>query len=87
MKAFRALCIDDANQPASLPPNQRVVEGQIYTVIEIAHMQLQGVQGFKLEEINSRFPYEYFKASRFVPLTEESITEKEYESEERSIKY
>ncbi len=67
---FRVLCIDDANQPAILPPEERVVEGQEYTVVHVAHMQLQSLMGFKLLELASRFPYEYFKATRFVLLEE-----------------
>lgn len=76
MRNFRVLCIDDTDLPAVLPPEQRVVAGQEYTVIHVAHMQLQSVVGFKLLEIGSNFPYEYFKSTRFV-LLENVVIEKE----------
>lgn len=76
MKPFRVLCINDADQPAILPSNARVVEGQEYTVIHVAHMELQSIVGFKLLELPSRFPYEYFKSSRFVLLEDVKIEEK-----------
>jgi len=75
MKHFRVLCIDDANQPAILPSNARVVEGQEYTVIHVAHMELQSIVGFRLLELPSKFPYEYFKSSRFVMLEDVNIEE------------
>jgi len=76
MKAFKVLCINDADQPAILPPNARVVEGQEYTVVHVAHMQLQSIVGFKLLELPSQFPYEYFKSTRFVLLDEVVIEDK-----------
>jgi hypothetical protein len=39
-------------------------------------MQLQSLVGYRLAEIDSFFPYEYFKASRFLPL-EDSVVEAE----------
>jgi len=75
MKPFKVICIDDAFQPDSLPLYRRVVEGQTYTVIEVAHMQLQGVQGYRLQEIDSTFPYEYFKSTRFLQI-ETEVTKK-----------
>jgi len=75
MKHFRVLCIDDANQPAILSSNARVVEGQEYTVIHVAHMELQSIVGFRLLELPSKFPYEYFKSSRFVMLEDVNIEE------------
>lgn len=68
MTPFKVLCIDDTKLPSQLPPNRRVVAGKVYTVIEVAHMELQSILGYKLAEIDSFFPYEYFKASRFLPL-------------------
>ena len=68
MTPFKVICVNDAGQPDQLPPHRRVVEGQVYTVIEVAHMHLQSLVGYKLAEIDSFFPYEFFKASRFLPL-------------------
>lgn len=68
MAQFKVLCIDDSKLPNQLPPSRRVVAGKVYTVIEVARMELQSILGYKLAEIDSFFPYEYFKASRFLPL-------------------
>jgi hypothetical protein len=81
MIPFKVICINDAGLPDQLPLNKRVVEGQVYTVIEIAHMQLQSILGYKLAEIDSFFPYEYFKASRFLPLQEQEVKEEVKELE------
>jgi hypothetical protein len=70
MNPFKVICIDDTDQPPMLPIGRRVKEGETYTVIEVAYMKLQSVQGFKLLELDCSFPYEYFKASRFLPLQE-----------------
>lgn len=80
MTPFKVICVNDAGLPDQLSPLHRVVEGQVYTVIEVAHMQLQSIVGYKLAEIDSFFPYEFFKASRFLPL------EKLEEEEEEEIK-
>lgn len=82
MTQFRVLCIDDSKLPDQLPPSRRVVAGQIYTVIEVAHMQLQSVLGYRLAEIDSFFPYEFFKASRFLPLQDQAVEEEVKELEE-----
>lgn len=82
MNQFRVICVDDTGLPDQLPPSRRVVEGQVYTVIEVAHMQLQSILGYKLAEIDSFFPYEFFKASRFLPLQdEEAVTAEEVDLE------
>jgi hypothetical protein len=73
MTPFKVICVNDAVQPTQLPLHKRVVEGQVYTVIEIAYMQLQSLEGYKLSELDSFFPYEYFKASRFLPLQDETV--------------
>jgi hypothetical protein len=82
MTSFKVICINDAGLPDQLPLNRRVVEGQVYTVIEVAHMQLQSILGYKLAEVDSFFPYEYFKASRFLPLQEQEVKEEEKELEQ-----
>ena len=76
---FKVVCIDSTGLPDQLPLSRRVVEGQVYTVIEVAHMQLQSLVGYKLDEIDSFFPYEFFKASRFRPLVEEQVKVNEEE--------
>lgn len=79
---FKVICIDASNLPDILPPHKRVVEGQVYTVIEVATMKLQALLGYKLEEIDASFPYEYFKETRFIPLAGEPVKELEEVLEE-----
>jgi hypothetical protein len=67
---FKVVCINSTGLPDLLPIHQRIIEGQVYTVTEIAHMKLQSLVGYRLAEIASSFPYEFFKASRFRPLDE-----------------
>ena len=83
MTPFKVICVNDAGLPDQLSPQQRVVEGQVYTVIEVAHMQLQSILGYRLAEIDTFFPYEFFKASRFLPL--ENIEEKKEEEVELEL--
>lgn len=83
MTPFKVICIDDTAQPPTLPSSRRVKEGETYTVIEVAYMKLQSVQGFKLLELDCIFPYEYFKASRFLPIQE--LVEQEEEALEEVI--
>jgi len=85
MTPFKVICVNDAGQPDQLPLHRRVVEGQVYTVIEVAHMQLQSLVGYRLSEIDSFFPYEYFKASRFLPLQEEAVAKAEEVDLEHAI--
>jgi hypothetical protein len=85
MTPFKVICVNDSGLPDQLPLNRRVVEGQVYTVIEVAHMQLQSILGYKLAEIDSFFPYEFFKASRFLPLQEEAVVRAEEVDLENAI--
>jgi len=78
---FKVVCINASGMPDQLPHSKRVVEGQVYTVIEVAHMQLQSLAGFRLAEIDSSFPYEFFKASRFRPLEDVEVKVDELELE------
>ena len=80
---FKVVCINSTGFPDLLPIHHRVVEGQVYTVVEVAHMKLQSLVGYRLAEIPSSFPYEFFKASRFRPLDETDVlvTENEVEQE------
>ncbi len=77
MIPFKVICVDDTGLPDQLPLSRRVVEGQVYTVTEVAHMQLQSILGYRLAEIDSFFPYEFFKASRFLPLAEQETVNEE----------
>jgi hypothetical protein len=68
---FKVVCINDKNRPDGIPINRWVKKDQVYTVIEVARLNIQGgMLGFKLEEINidDCFPYQYFAAFRFLPL-------------------
>lgn len=78
---FKVVCIDASSFPNNLPLDKRVVEGEVYTVIEIAHMKLQSIIGYKIQEINSFFPYDFFKATRFMPLEEMEVMENVYSEE------
>ena len=81
MIPFKVVCVDATGMPDQLPSSRRVVEGQVYTVTEIAYLQLQSIQGYRLAEIDSFFPYEYFKASRFRPLAEQEAIKEEADLE------
>ena len=81
MIPFKVICVDDTGMHDQLPSSRRVVEGQVYTVTEVAYLQLQSVQGYRLAEIYSFFPYEYFKASRFRPLVEQEAMKEEADLE------
>lgn len=81
MIPFKVICVDDTGMPDQLPSSRRVVEGQVYTVTEVAYLELQSVQGYRLAEIDSFFPYEYFKASRFRPLVEQEAMKEEADLE------
>ena len=72
---FKVVCINASAFPNNLPLDKRVVEGEVYTVIEISYLPLQSLTGYKIQEINSFFPYEFFKATRFRPLDEMEVME------------
>lgn len=73
MIQFRVICVDDTKQPAMIPPEKRVVKDKKYTVTSIVNMPLmKGELGFELAEIDLKgcnLPYEYWRSSRFRPLT------------------
>lgn len=65
---FKVMCINDKDRPESIPTSKWIKEKEIYTVIEVSKMLIQGGQlGFKLREVNidDCFPYQYFSAKRF----------------------
>jgi len=68
---FKVVCINDKDRPDGIPINRWVKKDEIYTVIEVSRLMMQGgMLGFKLAEINidDCYPYQYFAASRFSPL-------------------
>ena len=71
---FKAICINDSNRPDGIPANRWVKKGEMYTVIDVKKLLIQGgMLGFKLEELNidDCFPYQFFSASRFgIPVGE-----------------
>jgi hypothetical protein len=81
MVNIKVICVDDANQPAIIPAELRVVKDEQYTVIRLINMGLQpGQSGVELKELNLRnanLPYEYYLARRFRPLTEEELAMEE----------
>lgn len=80
---FKVICIDAANRPNDIPLSKWIEKGQVYTVIEVAKLVIQGgMLGFKLEELNidDCFPYQYFAASRFgIPANQRPNMEEELE--------
>lgn len=64
----RVICIDDRHRPNEVPVNRWVKKGEMYHVIEISRMNMQGgAYGCKLAEINNDdlFPFQYFRLERF----------------------
>ena len=82
---MKVICIDSNNKPAKISLDEWIKEGAVYTVVFAKQMGLQpGKLGLKLKEIEltkKSFPYEYYDASRFVPLDsiEEKILEEDLE--------
>lgn len=81
MVNIKVICVDDANQPAIIPAELKVVKDQQYTVIRIINMRLQsGQAGVELKELDlkaANLPYEYYLAKRFRPLTEDELAMEE----------
>jgi hypothetical protein len=69
---MKVICIDAANKPAKISLDEWIEEGIVYTVIESVNMGLQpGRIGLKLKEVQltqKSFPYEYYDATRFLPI-------------------
>ena len=71
MKEFQVIAIDVTNKPKEIPMSSWIVEGEIYTVIQVDKLTKDGNNyGFKLKEIDLDFyfPYIYFNANRFIPV-------------------
>jgi hypothetical protein len=72
MAILKVICVDDTKQPAMIPSEKRVMKDTVYTVIRIVTMALTKELGFELEEIDLKgcnLPYEYWRSSRFRPIT------------------
>jgi len=69
---FKVVCINAQNKPGKIPLTEWIVQGNVYTVKQIVQLALMGNElGFELEEVSlspDSFPYEYYSASRFIPL-------------------
>ena len=83
---LKVVCINDQNKPDKIPLTEWIVQGNVYTVKQIVQLALMNNQlGFELEEVSispNSFPYEYYSASRFIPLEiyeKQEITVKEEE--------
>lgn len=85
---MKVICIDASKKPAKISPNEWIEEGTVYTVVSVINMGLQpGKLGLTLKEVQlskKSFPYEYYDATRFIPIEglfaeEEKVEEKEVE--------
>lgn len=85
---MKVICIDSSNKPGKIPIEEWIEEGVTYTVASVVNMGLQpGRLGLTLKEVQlskKSFPYEYYDATRFLPIeglvTEaEKVKEKEVE--------
>jgi hypothetical protein len=69
---MQVICIDDSNKPKRISPLEWITEGKIYTVVEVAKMNLQNNKfGYRLKEVQlseQSFPYEYYNAERFIQV-------------------
>lgn len=77
---YKVECVNDQGKPNDIPNNQWIKKGNQYTVIKADYLNMQNrILGFQLEEVSLEgcFPYLYFAASRFRPLTEDDINAEE----------
>jgi len=69
---MKVICIDSSNKPAKISPEEWIEEGIVYTVVSVVNMGLQpGKLGLTLKEVQlskKSFPYEYYDATRFLPI-------------------
>lgn len=83
---MQVICIDDSNKPKRISPMEWITEGKVYTVVEIAKMNLQNNKlGYRLKEVQlseQSFPYEYYNAERFIQVETLVQVAEELESEE-----
>jgi hypothetical protein len=81
---MKVICIDAGNKPKKIPFEEWIKEGEVYTIVEVVKMGLKpGTFGLRLKEVSlseKSFPYEYYDASRFIPV--ESIKSQKEEVKE-----
>jgi hypothetical protein len=69
---MKVICIDSSKKPAKISSDEWIEEGIVYTVVEVVNMGLQpGKLGLRLKEVQlseKSFPYEYYDATRFLPI-------------------
>jgi hypothetical protein len=69
---MKVICIDASNKPAKISPDEWIEEGVVYTVTSVVNMGLQpGKLGIMLKEVQlskKSFPYQYYDATRFLPI-------------------
>ena len=69
---MKVICIDSSNKPAKISSDEWIEEGIVYTVVSVVNMGLQpGKLGVALKEVQlsqKSFPYEYYDATRFLPI-------------------
>lgn len=82
MEHFKVVCINSASKPREIPGHLWIEKNEVYTVIGVRPMSIQrGKVGFILKELplgEDCFPYEYFLADRFRPVTEEDAEAAEF---------
>lgn len=84
---FKVICVNDQNKPSKIPLSEWIVQGNVYTVRKIVPLALGNQLGFELDEVYlspDSFPYEYYSASRFIPLEDEKEIAK-YEESDLSV--
>ena len=77
---YKVECVNDQGKPNDIPNNQWIKKGNQYTVIKADYLNMQNrILGFQLEEVSLEgcFPYLYFAANRFKPLTEDDVNAEE----------
>jgi len=86
---MKVICIDASNKPTKISLEEWIEEGVVYTVISMSKMGLQPNKiGFKLNEVElteRSFPYEYYDASRFLPIDGLIAYDKEHQIEEKEV--
>ena len=86
---MKVICIDSANKPGKIPMEEWIEEGVVYTVVSVINMGLQpGKVGLVLKEVQlskKSFPYEYYDATRFLPLEALVAKEKKVEKKEAEL--
>ena len=67
MLNVEVVCINDKNRPNEIPLSRWIKKDTTYHIIEVCKLNMQGIYGCKLAEINNDdlFPYQYFRLDRF----------------------